>query len=235
MKFVVLCLVPLLCLVQACATQEAYDDTKRELSSQDDVIQELRQRNEGLIAKQRSLETDLKAAQAEVAALRTGKETVDKDVAAMKNRLRSFEERFGKWDAEFGVRLKAHAEGVALEVKETLLFAVGKATLTAKGKQLLEGLAPRLAEHPGKIRVDGHTDDQPVVIHKKEFPMGNLQLSGRRALVVADFLLGKSGLEPGKISFAGFGEHRPVVANARGDARARNRRVEIVLLSGSGR
>ena len=235
MKSVVLCLLPLLLLVPGCATQEAYDDTKRELSSQDEVIQELRRHNEGLITRQRALEIDLKAAQAQVTALRAGKETVDKDVAAMKSRLEAFEERFGKWDAEFGVRLKAHAEGVALEVEETLLFKVGKASLTAKGRELLERLAPKLAEHQGNIRVDGHTDDQPVVIHKKEFPLGNLQLSGMRALVVADFLLGKGGIEPGKVAFAGYGEHRPVVANAVSDGRARNRRVEIVLLSGSGR
>jgi len=231
MKSVLFGLSPVVLLLAGCATQEAYDDTKRELASQDEVIRTLKTRNDSLLSKQRSLSVDLKASRAEVAALKAGKAGVDKDVAAMKTRLAEFEKSFGKWDAEAGIRVKAHAEGVALEVAETLLFKVGKARLSAKGESVLGKLAEKLAAHPGNIRIDGHTDDQAVVVHAKEYPYGNLQLSGRRALVVAHFLVGKGGLPAGKVSFAGYGEHKPLVSNAGADGRARNRRVEIVLLS----
>ena len=232
MKFVAVCLMPLLLLAVGCAHQEAFEDTKRELQSQDEVIRALRKRNEELLARENSLLTELKATRLEVAALRQGKDVLDKDFASMKEKLAAFEQRFGELK-EMGVRMKAHAEGVAFEVADVILFAPGKAALSSKGKALLEKLAERLKEHDGQIRVEGHTDDRPVVIHAKEYPMGNLQLSGRRALVVADYLIRQCGLPREMVSFAGYGEFKPVVSNASAEGRARNRRVEIVLLSAS--
>ena len=232
MRSVVICLAPLLLLV-ACSHQEAFEDAEREISSQDEVIRALRGRNESLLAQQNAREAQLQAVRAERDALLQGNESLDKDLLAMKAHLKSFEKKFGKWDAEFGVRLKAHADGMAFEVADTVLFATGQSALSSRGKEVLAKIAKRIMEHQGKIRVEGHTDNQPVVVHAKEYPKGNLQLSGRRALEVAFFLIKEARLSPASVSYAGYGQYRPLTGNATSEDRARNRRVEIVLLTGS--
>jgi chemotaxis protein MotB len=116
------------------------------------------------------------------------------------------------------------------EVTERLLFEPGKATLRESGKKALRKVAESLREGSEKIIVEGHTDNKPVVVHAKEYPLGNLELSGERALKVADYLSKEGGLEAGRVSFAGYGEHQPVEANDSDAHRARNRRVEIIIV-----
>lgn len=218
-------------LAGGCSHQEAFDDARQEIKNQDVVIRELRAANEELQAANRELQARLKASQAEVAALKEGRSSLDRDVEAIEARIKEFEERFGKLDELGGIRMKAAADGVALEVAETVLFETGKADLRPEGKELLKEVAGRISSHEGHIRVEGHTDNRPVVLTRDQYPMGNLQLSGKRALVVADFLIDECGLDAERVSFAGYGEHRPVVPNTSPENMARNRRVEIVLVA----
>jgi chemotaxis protein MotB len=194
------------------------------LDNQDTTIRELTRHNEDLAARLRLLEAELEALRAENAALKKDKSALDQvaDVAAL---LKKLEEELGK-----GFNLKARSDGVAIEVAETVLFDVGRATLRPEGRRVLTELAEKLKEFPGEIRVEGHTDNAPVVVHLKEFPKGNLELSGERALAVAHFLITEGGLPPQKVCFAGFGEHHPVADNDSNESKQRNRRVEIVLL-----
>ena len=123
-----------------------------------------------------------------------------------------------------GVKVIQTSEGTALQVKGELLFASGKADLTNQGRLTLKKLVPHL--HSNMIRVDGHTDSDPIAHSKWRT---NLNLSAGRAVTVAEFLV-ESGLDAGRVSMAAYGEHRPAVAGADKAAKAQNRRVEILLL-----
>ena len=59
-----------------------------------------------------------------------------------------------------GVTVIETAEGTALQVKGEVLFASGKDALTDQGRQILKQLVPHLSSN--RIRVDGHTDDDPI-------------------------------------------------------------------------
>ena len=95
---------------------------------------------------------------------------------------------------------------------------------------MLKEVASRLRDGSEKIIVEGHTDDRPVIVHAKEYKLGNMELSGDRALNVAHYLQTEGGVTPNRVSYAGMGEHDPVVANDNDAHRARNRRVEIIIV-----
>jgi chemotaxis protein MotB len=134
----------------------------------------------------------------------------------------------------------ARREGVAANVKteirpdglvvhlltDRVFFASGSATLQPQAARLLDKVGAIVAaegRHP--VRVEGHTDSQPI--HTAQYP-SNWQLSGdRAAAVVQNF--GATGVNPRRMSLAGFASARPKDTNATPQGRAANRRVDVVL------
>ena len=53
------------------------------------------------------------------------------------------------------------------------------------------------------VRVEGHTDNDPVKVTKNRYPYGNLELSGRRALEVANFLIRECNFPARSVSYCG--------------------------------
>ncbi|PZN12807.1 MAG: flagellar motor protein MotB [Bacillota bacterium] len=117
--------------------------------------------------------------------------------------------------------------GVAITFQEHIFFDLGRADLRPEGRALLRRLAPILADVPGTILVEGHTDDLPI--RSGRFP-SNWELSTARATTVVRFLAEEAGLDPRRLAAIGYGEWRPRYPNTSDANRARNRRVEIVLL-----
>ncbi|HET7838082.1 MAG TPA: OmpA family protein [Variovorax sp.] len=119
------------------------------------------------------------------------------------------------------------------ELKVTLvneiLFPEGGWSLSPKGEQTLDKIAPTLANLKGQqIVVQGFTDNVPIGPELRgRFP-SNLELSSARADNVARFLTSK-GVPQNTISAQGFGEARPVASNDTPQGRSKNRRVEIVI------
>ncbi len=125
-----------------------------------------------------------------------------------------------------GVELVRTSEGLAFRVLGGVLFSSGRIEISDQGKKTLGQLIATLKQEGKRVRVDGHTDDQPIRASQWKT---NLRLSAERALAVADFLV-QNGLSADQVGVAGFGEHRPAVAGANEDARQQNRRVEILML-----
>jgi chemotaxis protein MotB len=75
--------------------------------------------------------------------------------------------------------------------------------------------------------VEGHTDDVPIAT--KVFP-SNWHLSVSRAVNTAFYLITRHGLNPDKIAVVGYSEFKPLVENNSEENRAKNRRVDIVIL-----
>ena len=110
---------------------------------------------------------------------------------------------------------------------DKLLFDSGQATLQPAGDPLLEEVATLLnvdKTHP--ITVEGNTDNQPIAT--SQFP-SNWELSTARATTVVRFLIAHS-VSAGRLAAAGYAALHPVDSNASAGGRARNRRVDIVLM-----
>jgi chemotaxis protein MotB len=104
------------------------------------------------------------------------------------------------------------------------LFDSGKATLKETAKANLDKVAAALKkQYAGKqVRVEGHTDSDPIVHSKWK---SNMELSKARADAVRDYLV-KKGVDAAIVSTQGYGESKP-----KGADKAKNRRVEIVVVS----
>ena len=78
------------------------------------------------------------------------------------------------------------------------------------------------------MRIEGHTDNVPI--HNGRF-QSNWELSTARASNLIKALVESYGFESRRLSAAGYAEYRPVAPNTTADGRARNRRVDIVILN----
>jgi chemotaxis protein MotB len=114
-----------------------------------------------------------------------------------------------------------------LSIREAGSFATGSADLSLVARGLLGDVATSLREVGNFVRVEGHTDDVPI--HTPRFA-SNWELSTARATTVVAFLL-EAGLPPRRLSAAGYGEFHPRVENDSDASRARNRRVDMVVLN----
>ena len=111
-----------------------------------------------------------------------------------------------------------------------LLFASGRATLTAGGKKALARVVAELkAKHAGRlVRVYGYTDGDPIVKTRKLW-RDNLDLSSNRAMAVSRYLI-RMGIKRDLVETVAMGAARPVASNKTKAGKARNRRVEIVVV-----
>ena len=104
---------------------------------------------------------------------------------------------------------------IALEVK----FDTDKDVVKPEYDDQLKKVADFLKEHPGaKAEIEGHTDNEG----KPEY---NKDLSQRRAAAVRQALIDRFGSEAARLTAAGYGAEKPLVANDTSSNRAANRRV----------
>jgi len=120
-------------------------------------------------------------------------------------------------------------EGNVLRFKSDILFDSGKAEVKPGPRAILAQIADILNSPEAAdlfLRVDGHTDSQPIKFSKYD---DNLQLSAERARNVLKALM-KEGVDPCRMYLAAFGEYYPRQTNDTKEGRQANRRVEIYLL-----
>ena len=125
------------------------------------------------------------------------------------------------------VSLEENARGITIHIMENILFASGKAELTSTSRLILGELAGILSKLPNDIRVEGHTDNLPI---NSPAYASNWHLSVARALNTAYFLINDQKINPEKVSIVGYAEYKPIADNTTVEGRAKNRRVDIVII-----
>jgi chemotaxis protein MotB len=128
------------------------------------------------------------------------------------------------------VRLHVEPRGLVISLGEAGVFDSGSDQIKPEGKALLDTLATSLVTLGNYIRVEGHTDNVPI--HNVRFP-SNWELSTARATMVVSRLITNFGLRPEALSAAGYAEYRPAASNDTPEGKARNRRVDIIVLNPS--
>ena len=118
--------------------------------------------------------------------------------------------------------------GLVIHIMESALFREGSAELESKAKDILNMIAEKVRERPNHIRIEGHTDNQPIKTAR--YP-SNWELSSARATEVVRYLADVHSFDPKRISALGFGEFRPIADNDTDLNRSKNRRVDIVVLT----
>ena len=116
---------------------------------------------------------------------------------------------------------------VIIRLAEQGSFRSGSADLQPAFTQLLDQVGKTIAQSNGRIYIEGHTDNVPVVFNERF--RSNWDLSGARAGAVADRISGVSGIAPGRMSVSGYADTRPLENNNTAAGRSRNRRIEIIV------
>lgn len=119
-------------------------------------------------------------------------------------------------------------EGISIRLAENVTFSSGSAELKEEGAQQIDAIATVLQRFEQPVRIEGHTDDQPIV--HSSYP-SNWELSGARAFAVMRRLVDHDGLPAARFVVAGLGDSKPLVDNSNEENRALNRRVEIIIVT----
>lgn len=124
------------------------------------------------------------------------------------------------------VSVQTNVEGVLISLSEKLIFKPGTAELPDDVYPVLDVIVDMLKNNNNKIRLIGHTDDQPSA--DPRYP-SNLELSVARAIVVANYMTSK-GIDESRFIVSGRGQYDPIFPNDTDEHRALNGRVEIVIV-----
>jgi outer membrane protein OmpA-like peptidoglycan-associated protein len=210
-------------------------DLERQIVARRAEMEDLLRQAEQARQKAEQARRDVEMLQADALALQHEKAALESEMIGMRSELFTMEESLQALHSEkrdLNVRLenalshvaetRQSARGFVVNLPD-ILFSVNAATLKPEAEKAIAKLAGILLVIPDlKVVIEGHTDSRGSAEH-------NLKLSRRRAEGVKDFLV-QEGIAVERLGAFGFGLARPVSDNESPVGRARNRRVEIIIL-----
>ncbi|MGE3276399.1 MAG: flagellar motor protein MotB [Vicinamibacterales bacterium] len=126
------------------------------------------------------------------------------------------------------VEVERDARGVVISIREAGSFTTGSADLSVAAHTVLDQVAAIIDSTPNAVRIEGHTDDIPINTPRFR---SNWELSTARATNVIAYLVGDGAVDASRLSAAGYAEFHPRVPNDSAASRARNRRVDVIILN----
>lgn len=146
------------------------------------------------------------------------------DVTDLRRKLQA---AMGKELEDHEMSMEVTPEGFVVSLKELGFFNSGQAELLPGAAEKIKKIAKILSRPELDLRVEGHSDDQPI--HNAQF-RSNWELSMGRAMAVLELIVDGAGFDPTHISASGYGQYRPVADNSTPEGRRMNRRVDIVVV-----
>jgi chemotaxis protein MotB len=125
------------------------------------------------------------------------------------------------------MQFQYQSSGLTMRLSANHFYAEGAAEMKSEALMALDRIAAALKNGTQQIRVEGHTDNQPV---QSELYPTNWELSAARAAWVVRYLAAKHHIDPKRLSAAGYAEYRPLADNDSPRGRNANRRIEITVL-----
>jgi len=126
------------------------------------------------------------------------------------------------------VEVSMQPRGLVVSLKQTAFFPSGTDVLDPNSLGTVAKVAEALKGLSNPVRVEGHTDSVPI--HTSRF-RSNWELSAARAITMMATLEDSFGIQHGRMAIGGFADTVPVASNDTPEGRARNRRVDLVILN----
>ena len=126
------------------------------------------------------------------------------------------------------VELLMEPRGLTVSFKQAAIFDSGAAEIKPSAVPALAKVANAILKLPNQIRLEGHTDNVPI--HNDRF-RNNWELSSARSIAVLEVLTEHFAVPPNRLAVSGYAEVAPIASNDNEAGRARNRRVDVVILS----
>ena len=124
--------------------------------------------------------------------------------------------------------VKLEPRGLVVSLSEAAFFPTGEDTIDPATYPSIEKIAAAVRKLPNPVRLEGHTDSVPI--HNARF-RSNWELSAARAIAMLNLLTTRFGVEAGRLAVVGYADTLPVESNDTEEGRARNRRVDVVILN----
>jgi len=126
------------------------------------------------------------------------------------------------------IEMRLEARGLVISLKQAAFFPSAGDTVDPASFASLQKVSAVLRDLPNSVRLEGHTDSRPI--HTGRF-RNNWELSVARSIAMLNVLSDKFQLSAERFSVAGYADTAPVALNDTEEGRARNRRVDIVVLN----
>ena len=129
------------------------------------------------------------------------------------------------------MRVQMEQRGLVISFTQAATFASGGNELTISAYDSMRKVAGTLSKIPNPIRLEGHTDSLPIKTGRFH---SNWELSAARSIAMLEVLSSRYQIPKRRMSISGYGDAAPIDSNATEEGRARNRRVDLVILNETG-
>ena len=129
------------------------------------------------------------------------------------------------------IKITMVQRGLSISFSQAALFPSGGDDIARESYGSLQKVALAIKLIPNPVRLEGHTDAVPI--HNLRF-RSNWDLSASRSIALLTMLTEDFSVPAARISIAGYADTAPVADNETEEGRARNRRVDIIVLNENG-
>jgi chemotaxis protein MotB len=127
--------------------------------------------------------------------------------------------------------LSLEPRGLVVSMQQVVFFPSGADAVAPETYPSIEKVAAVVRKLPNQVRLEGHTDSVPI--HNPRF-RSNWELAAARGIAMLELLATRFAIDRGRLAIAGYADTVPVESNATAEGRARNRRVDLVILNSTG-
>lgn len=211
-------------------TQSTLEATRLELSQTQEILQNASEASRKILAERDALQRDKSKLKREKESLHAKLMEIESELQRIRvQSQRSITAIQEKFKDTVGAVLD-DAGRLKLDVKGKILFQTGKSTLSSEGKAILDAIADEvlLNTHYSDyaVRVEGHTDDAPIGGSQ----LRNWNLSTERAIAAVKYLQVNTGVDAQRLAATGYAFYQPIDTIDTLEAKAKNRRIEIILV-----
>jgi chemotaxis protein MotB len=132
------------------------------------------------------------------------------------------------------IKITEDERGIVISLIGDGYFAPGSAKLTEQGRTILTKISDLLARMDSYTRIEGFADDEITARPQGEFYESAWELAAQRAINALRFLEEKNDVPAQKLSAATYGKTRQLTQSGTPEARALNRRIDVIILAGKG-
>ncbi len=212
----------------SCVSKKKYEEevtrAAAEKAALEGQIAESQAANEKLQGEFDELERNLNMSKEEITKLSGEIKTQNGKIQGLQD---AITEVFSTYNPD-DITIEERSGKLYISMANKILFDAGRATLTKESEGLIDSLASVFNDNPDlDIHIEGHTDSDPVKIHRAKFK-DNWQLSSARALTVVR-MLEEGGVNGSRLTASGKGDTQPIASNDTDEGKETNRRTEFVI------
>ena len=155
-------------------------------------------------------------------------QAVESQAVSLLPTLDTLKQRYQTEIADGKIQVEMTPRGIVVSMREAAFFQAGDDRVQVSSLPMVEKLAETVSSLPNPVRMEGHTDSVPI--HNGRF-RSNWELSAARSIAMMELMTSRFGVPRAKVAIAGYADTAPVASNDSADGRAKNRRVDVIILS----